>query len=128
MRRQVQRRAGGLQGLESPQIHHFVIVAKDQRLHLPFHQAHVDVVSGFARLLERVEALEGALSDFVIKRELELPVPVAIFLAIGLVDGDRGVAALDPDWPARVTTHRRNCSETVWKSQAICANASKPNE
>ena len=103
VRRQVQSRAGGLQGFERPRIHHFVVVAQDQRLHLPFHQANVDVVSRLARLLKRVEALEGALSDFAIIRELKFPVPPAIFLAIGLVDGDRGIAALDPDWPTKGT-------------------------
>ena len=41
--------------------------------------------------------LQSALSDFVMIREPELPVHPAIFPADGLVDGDRGVATLDPD-------------------------------
>ena len=84
-RRQVQRRPGGLGGLERAQINHLVVVAQNQGLHLPFHQAHVDVVRRQARILKRVEALELALSDFVIMRELELPVDPAIFLAFGPV-------------------------------------------
>ena len=105
MGRQVQSRAGALQRFERAQVHHLVIVAQHQGLHLPLHQACVDVVRRPARLGKGVETLESALSGFVVKRELELPVNPAIFLAVGLVDFDGGVAALNPDRPTSGTAH-----------------------